>query len=1061
MSPAPGKEKTRVDDLADCLSTAASLLQNLYDAFGTPFLVAIANTVPSLISGIQGAKRNKEQCNELAECCYGIILAIVKVHIDSETPRSLSPVVLHHIAAFTTTIHKIHNYVNAQLHSSRIKSLFRQSEMVTLLGQCRVAVKDAQVAFKVASGASFTQNLGVLEQQMQSLHEQILQLIASLPDETISERSSVMYASETNYRDSSNSFSLLPSYPKIFHGRDWEVVQIVSGLSQDSGRVVILGAGGMGKTSLARAAVHHPVLAAKYSFCAFVPCDSVTGTINLAALIGSYIGLTPKRDLTQPVVQFFASRQAASLLVLDNFETPWEPKDSRSSVEDFLSLLSAIPNLGLLVTMRGAERPSRVQWTRPFMQPLAPLSNAAARQTFIDIADDVHVIEDMDKILGFTDNMPLAVDLAAHLVANEGCERVLARWETEKTAMLSEGLDRRSNLDVSIGISLSSARIQALPGARDLLSLLSILPDGLSPVELVQLSLTIPHLLECKSALLAASLAYMDDRNWLKELVLIREHVQRYYSVSPSIVRPLRTHFSLLLEVYRSLGYQNGSAVKQITANLANIRSVLLQGLQIDHPDVVDSIQCTVSLSNFGMHSARGRESLMDRVAPLLDRLGNHALSAEYISEEFASTLSQPVSDPAPLIAAAQIHFSHINNPVLESLFYTRLGYYCLCSTGEKQKGLQYLKRAEALSRLNGDPKQRALVLSNLADINCKLGDPAGGLIKAREARRLAQLAGSPYVEARTLRTQGRCTSSLADYKTSLDLVRQARELLGLCGMTDGLLENLIASLETEVHFFKSEYLEGQQANQRILDRTSPTRDLFPYAFASCRVLRNNLETGVLDGMAGALADTIAMFESIAHLPGLTLCKVLSGEYSLIQGDWSAAKMKLVEALHTAWGTSEEDSAPCLESLSDVRRWGPEDRGWSRRYAVVYLAHGMRSQRRSDLHKALRRLGDIFLLDEDEQTAMSLFCVALEGFTQMDVHRSRAECLLRIGDLVHRSEKLLPLDEMRRCVQAEDVTAKSLWGEARALFQRSLQEKSVVEIDARLSRTSNYNRAQA
>ncbi|KAJ7614946.1 hypothetical protein FB45DRAFT_684254, partial [Roridomyces roridus] len=340
-----------------------------------------------------------------------------------------------------------------------------------------------------------------------------------------------------------------------FHGRDWEVEQVVSGLSQGSGRVVILGAGGMGKTSLARAVVRHPVLAAKYPLRVFVPCDSVTGTINLAALIGSYIGLTPKRDLTQPVVQFFASRPAASLLVLDNFETPWEPKESRSSIEDFLSLLSAIPHLGLLLTMRGAERPSRVQWTRPFMPPLTPLSNDAARQTFIDIADDFHTTKDMDKILGFTDNMPLAVDLAAHLVANEGCETVLARWETEKTAMLSEGLDRRSNLDVSIGVSLSSPRIQALPGAQDLLSLLSILPDGLSQVELVQVSLTIPDLLACKSALLAASLAYMDDHNRLKELVPIREHVQRYYRVSPSVVRPLRAHFSLLLEVYSSLGY--------------------------------------------------------------------------------------------------------------------------------------------------------------------------------------------------------------------------------------------------------------------------------------------------------------------------------------------------------------------------------------------------------------------------------------------------------------------------------------------------------------------------
>jgi hypothetical protein len=90
--------------------------------------------------------------------------------------------------------------------------------------------------------------------------------------------------------------------------------------------------------------------------------------------------------------------------------------------------------------------------------------------SYIDITDGSSSDEDMKQLLQFTDNMPLAVDLIAHLVDYEGHTNVLTRWGTEKTSLLSAGDDRRSNLDASIRVSLSSPRITS--GAKDLLSLL-------------------------------------------------------------------------------------------------------------------------------------------------------------------------------------------------------------------------------------------------------------------------------------------------------------------------------------------------------------------------------------------------------------------------------------------------------------------------------------------------------------------------------------------------------------------------------------------------------------
>jgi hypothetical protein len=130
------------------------------------------------------------------------------------------------------------------------------------------------------------------------------------------------------------------------------------------------------------------------------------------------------------------------------------------------------------------------------------LEQDAAWKTFIDIADNTHNPEEVNKVLALTDNMPLVINFLPHLVDSEGCSNVLCHWEAERTSLISDGYDRRSNLDLSISLSLSSPQLDSFPHSKDLLSLLSMLPDGLSDAELVQAELPIDNILGCRAALI-------------------------------------------------------------------------------------------------------------------------------------------------------------------------------------------------------------------------------------------------------------------------------------------------------------------------------------------------------------------------------------------------------------------------------------------------------------------------------------------------------------------------------------------------------------------------------
>ncbi|KAJ7763324.1 hypothetical protein B0H16DRAFT_1368322, partial [Mycena metata] len=803
-------------------------------------------------------------------------------------------------------------------------------------------------------------------------------------------------------------------------------------------RIVILGAGGMGKTCLARSVLHHAEVCGRYTqHRYFVACDSATTSLELVALIASHLGLKPGKDVTRPLISYF-SNSVPSLLILDNLESAWEPPESRRQVEELLSLLTDINHLRAVVTMRGAEPPEKVMWTRPFLPPLQPLAQSAAREMFFDITDEIYDLEDVDSVLSLTDNMPLAINLLAHLADSEGCSRVLSRWEEERTSLVSDGYDKRDNLGLSISLSLSSPCILARADSQHLLSLLSILPDGLSDAELQQSRLLINDVLGCKTALLRTALAYLDEHKRLKVLVPIREHVHRVQPPTHDHVRPLLKYFTelLRLRIQYSGHLATSQIVARISSNYFNIQNMLLEGLRHDDSDSIYSI---CKFNRFSLVCGRGTIPLFRRVYESLPNLSDHHVQAYIIAEWFNSFQNYRIPDPERLIVEALNHFKFFHNPDLQCRFYNSLGYYYLEQKVDLAEARKYCEAALSLAKSTSNRTSQSNSLHRLAWIMWHMGDYSTSRGYAVESQTLARISGDLFREGQALHIEAVCLTEMGHYARSIFCCIRAKNLVTSCGMSGGGTDHTIMSSKAEVHKLKSEYMEARDIHNRILQGASMEQDQYSHAYALFNIADIDIAMGNFgDDVRKSLAKAESIFNAVGDEGAVQWCQVVRADIKFNDGDLVAARILLEGGLRFSLGKNAEMALHCLGKLANCAAWGTIT--GMPQWPTVLLAQSSKLRQRLGTHRALQFLGDIFWAHDDPVTAVSLFTAALDGFTTMDVHRSRGDCMHRLGDVSAQDGDLL--------------RAAALWGTARTLFERSYQSKDVENMDRKLRRVA-------
>ncbi|KAJ7664750.1 hypothetical protein B0H17DRAFT_1211201 [Mycena rosella] len=957
----------------------------------------------------------------------------------------MSPHVLDGIGRLAQILHKFYACLRSQQELGTIRRFFKQSEITAQLEACETELQSLLESFKVHCLSIPTKTIAGLSAGMEQRHEEILELLAAQSDSQSSDTMSLAQNSEMSR--SSGALSIVPASPQIFHGRESELEEVVSALMhQQPARISVLGTGGIGKTALALAILHDLRVEQKYCHRYFVSCESANSDVQIISAVGVHLGLEPSRQLSKAIVQYFCDCGPA-LLVLDNMETPWEPVSTRAKVEDFLSLLTDVPHLALLITMRGAERPGKVKWTRPFLPPLEPISACATRQTFVDIAQEPTAAEEpaLTELIELTGNLPIAVGLMANVASFEGYIGALSRWQAENTALLSEGYDKRSNLEKSVIMSLTSPRIKSNPNALDLLSLLSLLPDGISEAELLSTHVPLPAIPKCRSTLLQTSLAFLVDSR-LKVVSPIRDYMRTAHPPSLSLTRPLRNHFQELLKVWELYyGLSPRDLVPQLTSNLGNIQSLLLNSLMTEGSAQFDVGVGILTLNRLSEIMLKGWSPLMQYLPGIIESSHDHHLKWRYlcacVDRVDAGNISE--ADVDALANEGVQYFIQARDPEGQAGAYLTLSSY-YDRVGDTPKCLEFNQLGMELAKKIDHPRYQLRALLKRALIESAFGKYHDSIRHLREVQKLARVTGRVNEECSSVADEAIPLCRLGKFTEALECASQGHELLVKNGLQGSDIELGFLDRKAEIHFQKSEYAEARQLTELVVRMTARHRSPYFHANAVRTLAQIDAITGMDDSVILPKLITARQLAAELRWPhALVMCDILQCELDIRAGDVS----KAYSALKSFVAEAELDAEIMylsLESLGELSN-GMCDVGDTFHWAAAYFAFAKKTQDLGHTYEALRFFGDIFLAQGDEQTALDVFQAVLDGSTEMDVHRRRADCMSRMGDIFMRRGEL--------------DRAKEMWESARPLFVRSSLAKDVSSIDSKLTQLALSIRA--
>ena len=260
------------------------------------------------------------------------------------------------------------------------------------------------------------------------------------------------------------------------------LIEEVVGLAEKLESVALIGAGGIGKTSIALTVLYHNRIEERFGENRrFIRCDQFPASrphflARLSKVIGA--GVENPEDLTL-LRPFLSSNE--TLIILDNAESILDPQGTGvREIYPVVDELCRFKNISLLIT-------SRITTVPPYCKrPEIPkLSMEAACDIFHGIYGNRGESGIITDLLHRLDFHALSITLLATTASHNAWDhdRLAKEWDTQRARVLQSVYNE--SLAATIELSLASPTFHSLdPNARDLLEVVAFFPQGIDEKKL-------------------------------------------------------------------------------------------------------------------------------------------------------------------------------------------------------------------------------------------------------------------------------------------------------------------------------------------------------------------------------------------------------------------------------------------------------------------------------------------------------------------------------------------------------------------------------------------------